>query len=215
MLLLLMVSAGCSQDDRAEYGVNGSHPVYEDGTDMVSNNAYGVIPRIFNIQSSHRDKPNQDKYYKDRNAAVYQGDGHASRDKNYHDHLGRAKPGGAMSVRPSYYNAYEGRLTQKLERKAIQNHNVSTARAAVYKDRVIIAVVLFKDENKALTQKELQEALQSTAGGHELTVVTDRGTYSRIETLDNDLKDGGPRGLVNSDLKDLFRNVRGNREYGE
>ncbi|PLT30873.1 YhcN/YlaJ family sporulation lipoprotein [Peribacillus deserti] len=203
--VLLLLSA-CGKNE-TEYGAAGNHPVYNTERDFVTNSRDGIVPRLLFGGTGKRDRDEQD-YPSHTDNAVYQGDGHSRRDQNYHEHLGRNnKQGGGMDVRSSYYTAYEGKLTERLERAAIQNHNVSTARAAVYQDRVIVAVILFKNSNKDKTSKELEKSLQYSAEGKAVTVVTDPGTYNRIDTLDNELRDGGPRSMVDSDLKDLFRNI--------
>ncbi|MBM7691900.1 spore cortex protein [Peribacillus deserti] len=206
---VLLFLSGCGGENNTEYGAAGNHPVYNTEKDFVTNSKDGIIPRLLYGGTGKRDRANEEDYPSHPDNAVYQGDGHSRRDQNYHDHLGKNnKQGGAMDVRSSYYTAYDGKLTERLERAAIQNHNVSTARAAVYQDRAIVAVILFKNKNKEKTSKELERTLENSARGKEVTVVTDPGTYNRIDTLDNELRDGGPRTLVDSDLKDLFQNVR-------
>ncbi|WP_051348559.1 YhcN/YlaJ family sporulation lipoprotein [Peribacillus kribbensis] len=212
IFLFSLLLAACSGQGKTEYGLNGNHPVYNSNKDLIANNKAGLIPRLFNITTGKRDTNQKNDFTskKDGEDAVYQGNGHSNYDRNYHNQIG--KPEG-YQVRSSYYNAYQGQLAEGLGRQAAKNHNVSSARAAVYKEKVLVAVILFENKNRKMTSRELERQLKAFAPGKEVRVVTDKGTYQRIVRLDNDLRQGGPAGPAEEDLKDLFENTGTDHAY--
>lgn len=127
-------------------------------------------------------------------------------DANYHGHLDQNNDG----ARSSYYTAYDGTLSFKINDAVSKVENVKDVRTAVKGNKVIVAAVLENNSNEQKTKTAIRKAVQPQLNGKSLTIVTDEGTFSRIRTIDNSLRDGGPKDQIEQDITNMFRSV-GNR----
>jgi spore cortex protein len=125
-------------------------------------------------------------------------------DANYHGHLND----NTNKPRSSYYNAYEGELTDKIGDVTGKVPNVEDVRSVTYGSNVLIAVDLTDFSKEEATKRDIKEAVQPYLRGRSVTVVTDEGTFSRIRNIDNDLRNGGPRDQINTDLRKMFQNFK-------
>lgn len=124
-------------------------------------------------------------------------------DMNYHGHLNK-NDGGARS---SYYTDYDGNLTKKVNQAAASVDNVADARSVVQGDKIVIGVVL-KDANHIdETKSAVKNAVKKHVNGKSVTIVTNDSTYSRIRTIDNELREGGPKDQLEKDIDNLFQSV--------
>lgn len=129
-------------------------------------------------------------------------------DMNYHGHL-NTNNGGARS---SYYTAYDGNLTKKINQAAASVNNVADARTIIDDDKVLIGVVL-KDRNRVdETKSAIKNAVKKHLNGKSLTIVTNESTYSRIKTIDNDLREGGPKDQLDKDIDNIFQSTENNNQ---
>lgn len=126
------------------------------------------------------------------------------KEKNYHGHLQSQLP----QTKTSYYQAYEGELAEKLAAKAAQVKYVQDARAVVYGKDVIIAVKADNGTDKEKVKSNVKRAVQPILNGRNCIVVTGIGNFSRIRSLDNELRDGGPRDQIKLDMKEMIRTLR-------
>jgi spore cortex protein len=125
-------------------------------------------------------------------------------DANYHGHLND----NTNKARSSYYNAYEGELTDKIGQVTGKVNNVEDVRSVSYGSNVLIAVDLTDYSKEEQTKRDIAQAVQPYLRGRSVTVVTDEGTFSRIRNIDNDLRNGGPRDAINSDLRNMFQTIK-------
>jgi spore cortex protein len=125
-------------------------------------------------------------------------------DANYHGHLND----NTKKAKSSYYTAYEGDLTEKIGQVTGAVPNVEDVRSVSYGSNVLIAVDLTDFSKEEKTKRAIEKAVQPYLRGRSVTVVTDEGTFSRIRNIDNDLRNGGPRDRVDTDLSKLFQNLR-------
>jgi spore cortex protein len=125
-------------------------------------------------------------------------------DANYHGHLND----NTNKAKSSYYTAYEGELTEKIGSVTGAVPNVEDVRSVTYGSNVLIAVDLTDYSKEEETKRDIRGAVQPYLRGRSVTVVTDEGTFSRIRNIDNDLRKGGPRDQIDTDLRNMFRNFR-------
>jgi spore cortex protein len=125
-------------------------------------------------------------------------------DANYHGHLND----NTDKAKSSYYTAYEGELTEKIGQVTGAVPNVEDVRSVTYGSNVLIAVDLTDFSREEETKRDIREAVQPYLRGRSVTVVTDEGTFSRIRNIDNDLRNGGPRDQIDTDLRNMFRNFK-------
>jgi spore cortex protein len=130
----------------------------------------------------------------------------STNDANYHGHLNDNN----NRARSSYYTAYDGRLAEKIGNAAGSVHNVKDVRSVVYGDDVLIAVDLNDYLEEEKTKSQIKKTVRPYLNGRSATIVTDEGTFSRVRTIDNEIRDGGPRDGVNMDLRNMFRTIRNN-----
>ncbi|KQL53421.1 hypothetical protein AN964_07895 [Heyndrickxia shackletonii] len=122
------------------------------------------------------------------------------RDINYHGQFNSRN----SKARPSYYNGYEGKLSEDISNTAASVSNVSDARTIIDGKRVLVAVAV-KDEKKAkATKKSVEKAVLPYLKGRKYVVTTDIGTYYRVRQLDNDLRNGGPKDMIDLDTDKMF-----------
>jgi spore cortex protein len=120
-------------------------------------------------------------------------------DRNYHESLNGIDHVG----NPSYYNIYDGKLADRLVKRAEQVDGVRNARALVNGDDVIVAV---NPENNADTsdlKREVKRAVKPLVENKELRISTKEGVYNTVQSVDNDLRDGEWH------LRDLDDTMRG------
>ncbi|WP_442595197.1 YhcN/YlaJ family sporulation lipoprotein [Neobacillus sp. D3-1R] len=135
----------------------------------------------------------------------YKRDNRFSRsDANYHGHLND----NTKKARSSYYTAYEGELTEKIGNVTGTVSNVEDVRSVTYGSNVLIAVDLTDYSREAQTKRDIEEAVQPYLRGRSVTVVTDEGTFSRLRQIDNDLRNGGPKDGLDTDLKNMFQTLK-------
>ncbi|HLO11904.1 MAG TPA: YhcN/YlaJ family sporulation lipoprotein [Pseudoneobacillus sp.] len=125
-------------------------------------------------------------------------------DANYHGHLND----NTKKARSSYYTAYEGDLAEKIGAVTGSVPNVEDVRSVTYGSNVLIAVDLTDYSKEESTKNDIKEAVQPYLRGRSVTVVTDEGTFSRLRHIDNDLRNGGPRDRIDTDLKNMFQNFK-------
>ncbi|MBS4173678.1 YhcN/YlaJ family sporulation lipoprotein [Bacillus sp. FJAT-49736] len=126
------------------------------------------------------------------------------RDINYHGQFNTRN----SKARPSYYNGYEGRLSEAISNTAASVPNVTDARTIIDGKRVLIAVAL-KDENKdQATKRSVENAVLPYLNNRNYVVATNIGTYYRVRQLDNELRNGGPKDLVKLDADKMFESYK-------
>ncbi|MFD0047882.1 YhcN/YlaJ family sporulation lipoprotein [Actinomycetes bacterium NPDC127524] len=126
----------------------------------------------------------------------------STRDRNYHNHEGVPQ-----RTRSSYYTAYEGALVDSIVKKANSVQGVKDSRAIITRDRILVTLLVRNNQSPSDVKKDVRNKINKLSGKRELTVVSDQGLYYRVISLDNDLRDGGPRDMVLLDAQDLFDNL--------
>jgi spore cortex protein len=155
------------------------------------------------LGDANTDNPTRPLANTDRN--FYERDNRFSNgDANYHGHLND----NTSRTKSSYYNAYEGELTEKIGQVTGSVPNVEDVRSVAYGSNVLIAVDLKDLSKEEQTKKDIKEGVQPYLRGRSVTVVTDEGTFSRIRNIDNDLRNGGPRDRIDMDLRNMFQNFK-------
>lgn len=125
-------------------------------------------------------------------------------DRNYHGHLNENN-GGARS---SYFTAYEGQLAKDLSERAESVVNVATARAIIHGDKVMIGAVMEDRNREEETKTAIKDAVEELLQGRKLYIDTKEGNYSRIKTLDNNLREGSPKEEIDREIKNMFQSYQ-------
>ena len=174
-----------------------------------SKNKRGRGSQILEVRDEKENLDNQKTPINTTDGYMLQRDNRFSTsDANYHGHLN----GKNNRARSSYYTAYEGELAEKIGDVTASVHNVKDVRSAVYGDDVLIAVDLNDYLQEERTKQQINKAVKPYLKGRTVTVVTDEGTFSRVRSIDNDIRDGGPREAVDLDLRNMFRSFRTNNQ---
>jgi spore cortex protein len=148
------------------------------------------------------DNPTRPLANTDRN--MFQRDNRFSRaDTNYHGHLNSD----TKKARSSYYTDYDGEFTEQIGKVASQVPNVKDARSVTHGKKVIVAVDLNDSSKEEATKRNVEAAVKPLLKGRSVTVVTDDGTFGRIRSIDNDLRNGGPKDGINMDLENMFQTI--------
>ncbi|MHC0035777.1 YhcN/YlaJ family sporulation lipoprotein [Pseudoneobacillus sp. C159] len=127
-------------------------------------------------------------------------------DVNYHGHLDRNN----SPAKSSYYTAYEGNMAEKISHAAADVANVNDVRSVTFGNDVVIAVDIADNANKNQTKQAIRNAVRPYVKGRDITVVTDKGMFGRIRQIDNDLRNGGPRTDLDTDMRNILSNIRNN-----
>ncbi|WP_223702885.1 YhcN/YlaJ family sporulation lipoprotein [Sutcliffiella deserti] len=120
-------------------------------------------------------------------------------DINYHRHLNDIG-----TAKPSFYNNYQGRLTERLTERAQQVDGVEDARAVVYGNDILIAIEPGNNRREQMVTNDVRRAVQPLTNGKECRVVVNQGTYNTVRQFDNELRDGGPVDDLNEDIRNLM-----------
>lgn len=122
-------------------------------------------------------------------------------DVNYHAHLGD----NVRKPRSSYYQAYEGNFIERINRAAANVNNVKEVQSVTNGSNVLIAAVLSDYSRKDTTIDNIENAVRPYLNGKSSRISIDQATYNRVKSIDNELRDGGPREQINLDVQNIFR----------
>ncbi|MGY3715390.1 YhcN/YlaJ family sporulation lipoprotein [Sutcliffiella cohnii] len=124
-------------------------------------------------------------------------------DTNYHRHLNST----ASRGKPSYYNNYQGELTEQIAARASRVRGVRDVRAVVYGNDVLVAVDTEANASETQVTRDVRRAVDPLVRNSDVRVVTDPGTFNRVRNVDNDIRDGGPMERLNEDIRSLFQTL--------
>lgn len=139
---------------------------------------------------------------KDRNFFAHD-NRYQNSDLNYHGHLNTT----GHSAETNQYNAD---LSQRIERSVDRVENVEDARAIVYGDDVLIAAKLMNANNEKETIQAIKKEANAFVSGRKIKVATDEKTYTRIATMDKDLKVKNVKTTTRDRLRKLFQETDNN-----
>jgi spore cortex protein len=128
-------------------------------------------------------------------------------DQNYHGQINNSN----HATRQSYYNGNSGKLSGKITKVVGDVDNVKDAETVIYENNVIVGVQLNNAKLEGETKRKIQQAIQSQVKGRRIQVITNPSQYNRLKTINNDLRNGGPRGEINKDIKNLIQTNDDNR----
>lgn len=101
----------------------------------------------------------------------------------------------------------DGQLSKQISDRVAKVNNVDDVRTLVNGDTILIAVDTNDQQATDRVEDEVRQAVKSLANGKNIRVITDEGIFTRVRTIDNDLRDGGRTDQVNNDIEDLFDNI--------
>ncbi|WP_078379549.1 YhcN/YlaJ family sporulation lipoprotein [Sutcliffiella halmapala] len=129
------------------------------------------------------------------------------KDINYHGQLN----GLERTADPSYYNNYQGRLTEQLADRASKVKGVEDVRAVAYGNDILVAVEPQNGASEQKVRQDVRRAVQPLVNGKDCRVVVDQGAFTTVLGVDNDLRDGGPVDDINNKIRDLINTTLPNR----
>lgn len=121
-------------------------------------------------------------------------------DRNYHGHLNENR-GGARSP---YFTGYDGARVKKINEAAALVVNVADARSIIHEEHLLIGVMLEDPSREQETKAKIKDVVEPFVEGKKLTIVTNDSMYSEIKTIDNDLREGGSKDVLDRYIKGLF-----------
>lgn len=127
---------------------------------------------------------------------------YSERDANYHGHI--SKP---QTARSSYYTAYDGELADKIRAAANKVKNVNDSRAIIYKGDILVAALLDDYSDPQAVRDAIEKKVRPLKGKRKMHVTTDQGVYYRSISLDNRIRQGGPKEMFEQDTADMFQNI--------
>lgn len=128
-------------------------------------------------------------------------------DKNYHGQLNGLERRGD----PSYYNNYQGRLTEQLSDRASEVNGVENARAVAYGNEILVAIEPRTGANEQQVRQNVERVVNPLVNGKDCRVVVNQGTYTAVQEVDNNLRDGGPVEEINQQIRRLINDITPNR----
>ncbi|WP_084780427.1 YhcN/YlaJ family sporulation lipoprotein [Bacillus massilinigeriensis] len=161
--------------------------------------------RILETRDENGNPGNPTKPLADYDKNFFERDNRFSKeDANYHGHINQNNHVG----RPSYYTNYDGKLADKVRNTVKSVPNVKDAETVIYGKNMVVAVNLKDNRKKKSTINDINGSVKPYVKGKKLTVVTDPSSISRIRSIDNDLRDGGPTDQIQDDLRDLLQSKK-------
>ncbi len=190
------------------------------GNAILLDNQAAPIPHMMNdyrdnaikrkeIVNNHGGNPTIPISDRDRGPFLQDGD-YSRADYNYHNHIEMTR-----AARSSYYTSYEGQLAEKLAAKASKQEGVKDARVLIYNDQAVISLLINNYNDADEIKKSVQKAVSPLVENKKVYVLTDSGVYHRVLSLDNTLRDGGPRDRIKMDASDLFKNLHTHMNHME
>ncbi|WP_170007796.1 YhcN/YlaJ family sporulation lipoprotein [Bacillus fonticola] len=228
-LLLTSVVAGCSSNDEAENTnryTNEGNPIgyYTnefDGTFRESEND-GPMKELYDhtvgeegqdyrrtrrqtlqIRDENGNPPNGTQPLSNYDSLFLKDGQYSTGDANYHGHLDDQ----TSRPRSSYYNTYEGNLSESISEIVGNMDNVTDVRSVIYDRDIVVAVVLKNERDKKKTLQDIERAIEPYAKNQEVTVVANKGTFSRLRNVDNSLRHGESRQTFEEDIQELLRSL--------
>lgn len=145
-------------------------------------------------KNGHPQNPSKPLVKEDRNFFERDNKHPYSRDANYHGHQNVQN----VQAKNSYYTNYNGKLAEKLVRKAEAVDGVLDAQTFIGEKEIIVGVQISKNSDAKAVKSEVKRTVARYAKGAKVKVSDDTGTFNYIRVLDNDLRDGGPIDLKNT-----------------
>ncbi len=127
-------------------------------------------------------------------------------DINYHGHLNNAN----STQRKSYYNGYDGKLAEEVTTAAKSVENVKDARTIIYENNVIIGLQSRNGNLDEATKRNVHQAIRHHVADRNIYYVTNESRFNALKIMDNDLKNGGNREQINTEIKNLIRSINNN-----
>lgn len=203
--------------DRTDRNGNAYRLNDNDGpfTEMMDRN---VNNNKFNRNNANNRKAgimNDRNYANDTNLSDRQGipfsDGNSNRvrnygndaDLNYHGHLNNNHAG----IQSTGNHDYDSALAKKIADKAAKVSNVTDARAVVSKNNVIIAVETSNNTVGKNLEHDVKKSVKHLTQGKNVHVVSDKGTFSRVRDIDNNIRNGNTPNTIGDDIRNLFDNI--------
>lgn len=128
-------------------------------------------------------------------------------DQNYHGHLNNSN----HATRQSYYNGNNGNMNERITELVENVENVKEAKTVIHGNEVLVGVRLNNNDREEDTKRNIQQAVQNQLNGKRIYVLTNDSQFNRLKTIDQDLRNGGPKDDLNLDINNLIRMNNNNR----
>ncbi|NRG47617.1 YhcN/YlaJ family sporulation lipoprotein [Bacillus sp. CRN 9] len=107
----------------------------------------------------------------------------------------------------NYHKDYDGDLAKKISKKVNDINNVNDAHVIIDQNDVIVGIDT-SNNNKSKTDQEVKNVVQPMVPGKNVHVTTRDEVFNRIETIDNNLRDGGTYDEVRSDVNGIMNDIK-------
>ncbi len=122
-------------------------------------------------------------------------------DYNYHKQMGYNN-----NERASYKENYNGDLAEKISNRVQNINNVDDVRTIVNGNNILVAIDT-NDRNDKNVEQQVKSAIKRITNGKDVVIVTDEATFTRARNIDNELRNGGPTGEIDADIRDMFNEI--------
>ena len=89
--------------------------------------------------------------------------------------------------------------------------NVKEAKTVIHGNKVLVGVRLNNNDREEDTKRNIQQAVQNHLNGKRIYLLTNDSQFNRLKTIDQDLRNGGPKDDLNLDINNLIRMNNNNR----
>jgi spore cortex protein len=128
-------------------------------------------------------------------------------DQNYHGHLNNSN----HATRQSYYNGNNGNMNERITELVENVENVKEAKTVIHGNEVLVGVRLNNNDREEDTKRNIQQAVQNHLDGKTIHLLTNDSQFNRLKTIDQDLRNVGPKDDPNLYINSLIRMNNNNR----
>jgi spore cortex protein len=184
----------------------GNSGIYDGNevTDIKARGEYGQYSNrhTLNDYGNNKGVNNPTRPYAVRDNGMNRDNRYSRTDYNYHGQMATKN----NAKRSSYYNNYDGELSEQISNRVQNIPTVDDVRTIVTRDQVLIALDT-KDHDGKEVKAQIRKQIQNMTNGKTVRIVTDPAIFTRARNIDNDLHDGGPTSELDADVRDMFREI--------
>ena len=108
--------------------------------------------------------------------------------------------------------SYDTELAEKVSNAASKIDNVKNARSIVYGDNVLVALEVENAKNVEQTKAKVEDKLNDSLNGRDISVVTDKGIFTSIEGINRSIRNGQPQQTITNNIDNIFNHLNPTRD---
>lgn len=102
-------------------------------------------------------------------------------------------------------NAYDTELADKINSAALKVKNVKDVRTVVYNDNVLVALEVNNRKTINATKADVSKNIGSYIKGKEATIVTDKGIFLNIDSINKGIRKGLPEKTIDMNKRSIIK----------